>query len=231
MNADVSLRKRQQISKANRMMFLWVAVASALIGFAAVVSYFMFQRLVYNQKVIGAQEKSINTIRSNESAADQLLKEVKVKNTSDVLSALRVADTDEPAQVILDALPSNPNSAALGASLQEKFLTKSGVRIDSIAVTPIQGVEDDGSNAGDTSVAEGTGANYPKIQFSFTVSVPTGRADLLWSIIKDMERSIRAINVTSVSIDNSSAEISMKIQGEAYYQPAATLELKEEVVQ
>ncbi len=230
MRGDVSLRKRQQISKANRAMFLWVAVASALIGFAAVVSYFMVQRLIYNQRVISAQEKSINTIRTNDSAADQLLKEVKVKNTSEALSALRVNDTDEPAQVILDALPSNPNSAALGASLQEKFLTRTGVRIDSITVTPIQGVEDDGAT-GDAGVPTDGGASYPKILFTASVSVPADRADLLWSIIKDMERSIRAINVTNVSIENSSSEISMKIEGEAYYQPAATLELTEGVIQ
>lgn len=228
--AEAALRKRQQISGANRMMFMWVAIASALISFAAVVSFFMIQRLAYNQRVIGAQEKSINTIRANMTAADTLLKEVKVKNTSSMLTLLKANEADEPAQVILDALPSNPNSAAFGASLQEKFLNKPGVRIDAVSVTPIQGVEDDGTAATDAGSATGS-TNYSKILFSYTVSVPTGRADLLWEIIKDMERSIRAVNVTNLSIDNNSSEISMKVDGEAYYQPAATLQLVEGAIQ
>ena len=228
--ADAALRKRQQISGANRMMFMWVAIASALISFAAVVSFFMIQRLAYNQRVIGAQEKSINTIRANMTSADTLLKEVKVKNTSSMLALLKDNEADEPAQVILDALPSNPNSAAFGASLQEKFLNKPGVRIDAVSVTPIQGVEDDGTAATNARSATGS-TNYSKILFSYTVSVHTGRADLLWEIIKDMERSIRAVNVTNLSIDNNSSEISMNVDGEAYYQPAATLQLVERAIQ
>ena len=49
---EVALRKRTQIAKANRTMFIWIAVASALIGTAAVVSIFFFQQLVYNEKVL-----------------------------------------------------------------------------------------------------------------------------------------------------------------------------------
>ena len=114
--------------------------------------------------------------------------------------------------------------------MQEKFLNKPGVRIDAVSVTPIQGVEDDGTAATDAGSATGS-TNYSKILFSYTVSVPTGRADLLWEIIKDMERSIRAVNVTNLSIDNNSSEISMKVDGEAYYQPAATLQLVEGAIQ
>lgn len=122
MAEDVALRKRQQISKANRTMFLWVAIASALIGFAAVVSYFMIQRIIFNQEVIGTQEDSLEVIKKNNDSVDAIKSKVRVLNTNETLIALRSNEQDEPAQVILDALPANPNSAALGASLQSEKL-------------------------------------------------------------------------------------------------------------
>jgi hypothetical protein len=208
-------------------MFMWVAIASALISFSGVVSYFMIQKLVFNQKVIAAQEKSINIIKTNIKSADELKKNVRIVNTSAALAALKANDNDEPAQVILDALPANPNSAALGASLQGKILSKPDVRVETMSVVPIQGVEDDTESSTSSSSTVDSSIDYPKIQFSYTVSVPAGRADLLWTILKDMERSIRAVNVDKISIENTTTRISMKVDAEAYYQPAANLDLKD----
>ena len=226
---DVAVRKRQQISKANRTMFMWVALASALIGFAGVVSYFMVQKLWYNQKVIGAQEASLRVIAHNTDAVGELKRNVGVLNTSEALMKLRTNEADEPAQVILDALPANPNSAALGASLQsDKLLGRPGVTIESMNVLPIQGVED----SGDVAVVSTptTGANFPKIDFSFTISVAAGQADTLKSVLKDIERSIRAINITDLKIESQGSKITMIVSGEAYYAPAADMSLKNGVV-
>jgi len=46
---DTALRKRTQISQANRTMFLWIAGASALVGFALVASIFLGQKLLFNE--------------------------------------------------------------------------------------------------------------------------------------------------------------------------------------
>ena len=62
---ESSIRKRQQIFKANRMMFLWVAMASAVIGFALVISISLMQRIIYNQKVIGEKNKTYSTLANN----------------------------------------------------------------------------------------------------------------------------------------------------------------------
>lgn len=228
MAQDAAVRKRQQISKANSTMFMWVAIASALIGFAGVVSYFMVQKLWYNQTDIGKQEKSIQIIKNNENAASELKRNVRVTNASEILTKLRISEDDEPAQVVLDALPANPNSAALGASLQsDKLLNRSGVTIESMNVTPIQGVEDETS---DPAAESASGAAFPKIVFNFTISVPNGQADTLKAVLKGIERSIRAINVTESRIESQGQRISMTITGEAYYEPAADLSLKDEVV-
>lgn len=231
MAEDVALRKRQQISKANRTMFLWVAIASALIGFAAVVSYFMIQRIIFNQEVIGTQEDSLEVIKKNNDSVDAIKSKVRVLNTNETLIALRSNEQDEPAQVILDALPANPNSAALGASLQsEKLVGRPGVTIESMTVTPIQGVEDtavDGAVSEDASII---GNDFPKIVFTFGISVPQEQADVLRGVLKDIERSIRAINIVSVKIESQGTKLIMNVEGEAYYEPAVSLDLTDKVV-
>ena len=42
---DVTLRKRAQVSKANRTMFFWIAGMSVVVGFSVVASIFIFQRI------------------------------------------------------------------------------------------------------------------------------------------------------------------------------------------
>jgi len=54
---DAAIRKRTQIAKANRTMFLWVAVISALVGFALVGSLFLIQKAVFNEKVLTEKNK------------------------------------------------------------------------------------------------------------------------------------------------------------------------------
>ena len=107
---ESSIRKRQQIFKANRMMFLWVAMASAVIGFALVISISLMQRIIYNQKVIGEKNKTYSTLANNNKKVSQLEDQIKTINySSDVLKKLRAKDSDDPIQVVLDALPSDSN--------------------------------------------------------------------------------------------------------------------------
>ena len=120
---ESSIRKRQQIFKANRMMFLWVAMASAVIGFALVISISLMQRIIYNQKVIGEKNKTYSTLANNNKKVSQLEDQIKTINySSDVLKKLRAKDSDDPIQVVLDALPSDSNRLALGSSLQNVLL-------------------------------------------------------------------------------------------------------------
>lgn len=230
---EVAIRKHQQISKANRTMFIWVAIASAILGFALVVSYYMYQKMSYNHKVIGKQDASIKVIKGNLASVDELKKNVRVVNTSEALSRLRVNDSDQPAQVILDALPAYANSAAVGASLQSpKMLGDSGITLETMVVTPIQGAESSGGSSKTTNSGSQSGSksNYQRILFSFTVNVDAGNESDLKKAISNLERSIRIINVTSLKIESQSQKTTMKVEGEAYYQPSVDLSLKYEAV-
>lgn len=215
--SDSALRKRQQISNANRMMFIWVAAVSAVVGIAAVLGLFLFQRLVFNEKILSKKQQTLSTLVANNKAVDGLEENVRLLNTNQSLLDVRAKPDDTPLQVILDALPADANSSALGSSLQNVLLPAENVTIESLTVNPIDGEASD-------STTEGA------IEFSFSVSAPANQIDSLRELLRRLERSIRAINVTSQTIEMQGAKITLSVTAQAFYEPAKTIELKNETV-
>lgn len=211
--ADKTLRKRQQISKANRMMFIWVAAGSGVVGVALVVSIFLVQQLIFNEKVLLKKNETVSSLNKSQTAIPDLRKEIAVRNTDQGLLDSRAKDSDKPLQVIIDALPDSANTAALGASLQTKLIPGSNIQLDSLQVDPIL-----------ESTTEGT------MSFSFSVSTPQSSIGELRNLQQRLERSIRAINITSVLIETTATKATMTVSGEAYYEPARSVELGTETV-
>lgn len=224
---DTALRKRTQISKANRMMFIWIAAASALVSFAIVTSVFLGQKLIFNEKVLLEKNKTISTLEKNNKAVPDLQNSVRVLDTNADLALVKAKDTDQTIQVILDALPSDANSLALGASLQNKLLAGvPGLTIESLQVDPVQGVETltDASVVDASAVAIGT---ENQITFNFSVS---GNEDALRQALKNLERSIRTIDIISLQIENQGTTQIMTVQARAFYQPVKTVNLYDKVI-
>lgn len=222
-NNNPLLRKRQQIENAGKSMFLWVAGAAAIVGLCAVLAVSLFERITFKQDVISAKNETVGRLEDNIKVANKLKEEVRVLNTNEaLLSTPRLEDT-EPLSVVLDALPSSANSSALGASLQQNLLNVSGVSVDSLTVEPIAGVE---NVSDDSSVSVDSGDNT--INFQFTISVASGQANQLKDVLKRLEHSIRTIDIQTVRIEQQGTKITLSAEGRAYYQPATTVELKEE---
>lgn len=215
---DVALRKRTQIAKANRTMFIWIAVASALIGTAAVVAILFFQQLVYNEKVLSEKLNTVTTLDKNLAAIDDLQSEIRALSANSALASAKASESEQPLQVILDALPSEANSLALGASLQQRLLTgiQGNYVLENLQVDQVSGVEVLGDSASDTDTAG-------QITFSFGVS---GEQAALRQVLENLERSIRTIEVTSLTIEMSGNVINMRVEGRAFYEPAKTIELE-----
>ncbi|MEP6710110.1 MAG: hypothetical protein ABJA64_00130 [Candidatus Saccharibacteria bacterium] len=223
---DIALRKRQQIAKANRMMFVWVACVSAVVGVAAVASVFLFQKMIFNEKVLAEKQKTASILRDNNAAVDGLKANVRVLNTNQALLDSRAQTDDKPLQVILDALPADANSSALGASLQEVLLKSDGVTIESLTVNPVAGVEASQDSASSGDVSSGTNT----IDFSFTVSAGANQANALRDLLRRLESSIRAIDVQSLTVEMQGSKILLTAQAQAFYEPAITAGLKDKVV-
>lgn len=212
---STAIRKRTQIAKANRNMFVWVAVASALVGVALVGAIILVQVLLFNERVIAEKEKTVATLRTDNNNVSALESQVKALDANQALIDTKATPTDRAIQVILDALPSDANSLALGASLQQKLLTN--ITLDSLQVDPVPGVE---SLSGGPSSAAAQG----EITFSFAVS---GDETSLKRILNNLERSIRTIDITSFNIENQGSVQVLTVQAKAFYQPARTVELKD----
>lgn len=226
-----ALRKRQQIAKANRMMFLWVAGISVVVGIAAVASLFLVQKALFNEKVLAEKAKTASTLQKNNAAVEELQNQIRVLNTNDSLKGNMVAGETEPVQVVLDALPAGANSSAFGASLQQRFLQADGIELEALTVEPVQDIEVAAYGEGVQSAASGAeGASEYQVQFSFEVSTGINSPAALRDLLVRLERSIRPITLTNTVIEVKGERISLRAEGFTYYQPARTADLKDKVV-
>ena len=224
---ESSIRKRQQIFKANRMMFLWVAMASAVIGFALVISISLMQRIIYNQKIIGEKNKTYSTLANNNKKVSQLEDQIKTINySSDVLKKLRAKDSDDPIQVVLDALPSDSNRLALGSSLQNVLLAN--IPGSSLESMKVESTAEAGSVKKSTATT-GTVENN-SLDVTFTLKINSGSEDSIREMLTRLEKSIRTFKVTNVKIEYSLDKMNVTVTAKAYYEPAKVVELTEKVV-
>ncbi|MET0980243.1 MAG: hypothetical protein ABWX90_03245 [Candidatus Saccharimonadales bacterium] len=227
----VALRKRQQIAKANRMMFLWVAAISAVVGIAIVGSIFLYQKAAFNEKVLSVKATTASTLRSNNQAIPELEDKIRQMNTNQALIDSMAPNQEQPIRVVLDALPADANSPAFGASLQEKFLDNPALSIESLIVDNVAGVESQGSENIENAAApaEGEGTSN-EITFRFSVSAVLSDASALKELLQKLERSIRAVDVTSLEIETQGSRLLLSVEGRAFYEPAKTVELKDKTV-
>lgn len=238
-NNDAALRKRQQIDKSRRTMFITVAITAFIVGTAAVVSFFLVKQIIFHSQVIALKEKALGTIKRNIDTVADLEENVRLLDTNAALRSARSSDESETIQVILDALPAEANSDALGASLQLKFVGGvSGLEIESMSVNTAAEANDDSSASADgsasaseqssTSVDEAAKPTEPTIGFAMTV---VGSPEAMKELLTRFERSIRVITLSSVEVQASSdGSVRMNLVGNAYYKPTHVVEIGKKVV-
>jgi len=223
---DVAIRKRSQIAQANKTMFIWIAIASALVGSALVVSYFLFQKARFGEEVLSLKQTTVSNLDHNNKVVPDLQSQIRVLDTNQALMSSKANEADQAIQVILDALPAEGNSLALGASLQNKLLA--GIpgltSIESLQVDPIVGVESITGDETTVDAQEGESEN----QITFRLSVK-GSQDAIRTVLQNFERSIRVIDISSLQIETQTDGQIMTIQARAYYEPAKTIQLRDEV--
>ena len=223
---NVAIRKQTQINKAGRTMFIWIAIASALVGVAVVVSIFLTQKLIYTEKVLGEKQTTLSNLDANLAAVDQLKQNVRALDANSALLSVRANDSDQALQVVLDALPSDANSLALGASLQHRLLAgvEGGYTLESLKVEPASGAA---APVDSTTVDASANASANEIRFSFSIN---GDQAALQSVLRNLERSIRTIVITSMNLETQGNALTLNVEGKAFYQPSRTLELTDKVI-
>lgn len=211
---ETAIRKRTQIAKANRTMFTWIAISSVLVGSALVVAYFLVQKLIFNEKVLAEKQNTVQILKDNNAIIGSLEAEVRVLDTNTALASVK-SDPDHSAlQVILDALPAEANSLALGGSLQHRLLKGiTGLTVESLQVESTDSAQ--------------SASQQNSIGFQFVVS---GSQTALNQVLTNLERSIRAIDIISLRVESQGDSQLMTVQGRAFYEPAKTADLIDKVI-
>lgn len=225
--ATTIIRKRQQIVSANRTMFVWVALASVIVGAAAVAVLFLAQKAWFNERVLAEKSQTASVLDKNLKTIDSLKDQVRLMNTNQSLRDAMAPGETQPIQVVLDALPADANSSALGASLQTKFLNDPKLKVEALRVDPIAGVEAKKVTGATTKT---TSSSKNQVHFNFTVSVAAADVNALKDLLQRLERSVRAIDVATLTVEGQGARVSMTVDGNAFYEPAKTVELKDKTL-
>lgn len=220
--------KRQQIAHSNRVMFLWIAGVSVLVGFAAVLTLFLAQRIVFEETVISKMQNTVSVLGKNIKIYSDLQNNIQLLESDENLKASRYESPEKNTGVVLDALPSAANSTALGASLQYKIISGvPGVSIDSLKVDPVSGIETKTTN---TTGAAAKSTNAGTISFTFSVGTPKSNQSALRTVLQNVEKSIRPMNITSVIVESQGDRVVMTATGVSYYEPEKKVELRKELV-
>lgn len=229
---DTAIRKRQLIAKANRTVFITVAIASAIVGIATVLGTFLVREMMFNAKVIGEQDKSIATLKSNITNVKDLESKMETLQTNSALLSSRASTEDNALRVILDALPASENTAALGASLSNKLLNVPGVEIDSISVNTASA---DSTTSADTTTDSATSsssqsntASPQPIEFSF--SVTSSSPSNILTVIQNLEKSIRTVNIKTFRIEQNKENMTLTVTADAYYLTQADINLRTQTI-
>lgn len=217
-----AIRKRQQILRANQLMFLWIAGVSIVIGFSVVIALFLAQKIMFGERVLAEKGRTVTTLEKNLKAAPALKDNIRALNTDSNLRKTRLNTDDSALQSVLDALPADANSTAMAASLQKKLLT--GVPDVILESLRVDSVSDDGEAVSDIATESGS------IGFTFAVSAPSGGQDGLREVLFQLERSIRPFTIKTLSIETQGARITLTASGVGYYEPAKTLTLTNKVI-
>jgi len=225
---SVAIRKRTQIASANRMMFLWVAGVSVVFGISLVAAIFLTQILIFNEKVLHEKDVTVSTLDSNYkniTDTNGLQDKIRVLDTNSALISIKAKPDDQAVQVVLDALPSDANSLALGASLQNKLLFGiNGLTVNTLQVDPVIGVE----SLSNTSVINASPIDSQnQITFRFSVN---GDETALKQVLTNLEKSIRTIDIISLKIESQGSTRMLSVQARAFYEPARDVKLKEVMV-
>ena len=185
-------------------------------------------------KVNAKKQETVRRLEEHKKAFEELKRTVQQLQANQALNQVKAKPDDNAVRVILDALPDSYNSDALGASLQQKLLAGvSGLEVQSINVETIV----EGKEGGSSSSSSSESANAAAINTSTAAKampfevVVKGNTAAIKKMFENFNRSIRAIDVTSVDLNGTeTGDVSAKVSGVAYYQPGKKIELKNEKV-
>ena len=194
-NKEVAFLKRNAINKANQTMFLVVAGAALIAGASVVGMIYLFRIYSFNIKVLTEQDKSISTITQN------------IENINDLKERLGSLETNE-----------NLNKENLKSNADD-----GGLRVIADALPDSENASGLGSALQKKIFSDGVTLDAFNIESSDSNSLST--YNNIVNTLQKMEKSIRAINVTSFKFERSINKFTLTLSAKSYYYPKYVMTL------
>lgn len=211
--------KHFQIDKSQSTVLAVVAISVVVTIFSLFAAKALISKGLYQRRVLSAQHKVVNQLKSNLSAANTLFTQYSSAFAGQdpnmlggSLNGTGNLDGDNP-RLTLDALPSTYDAPALASSL-EKVITGRNLTINSVTVT------DSPSTYPDQPQATPKPTN---VTFQFEA---TGSYQQAQQLLQDFERSIRPFDLNTMEIDGTDQSLKLTVGMTTYYQPAKSLNLQ-----
>lgn len=216
------IRKQSLINQTKKTVFIWVIGASSVVGAAVVLMIVLVQLLIYNERVLAEKSSSNRAIEQSITQAKELRGSIGALNQNEQLRMVRSSEKAQALQSVLDALPSEPNRLAMGASLQDKLLKDlDGVTVESVTLS------DEASLEGAEGEESSTSTEASSQPFTVTLS---GSPESLRVALERLERSIRAVDVSVLTGTSANDTLTLQVSGSMSYLPSLTIEEKQKKV-
>ncbi len=221
--AGVPSVKRGLIEKSNSTIVAVTSGACFIIVFCIVAGSSLINQLVYQNRVITADNHALNQLKIDLRAAKSLETTYNafVDTPSNIIGGNPNGAGPQDGsnvKIILDALPSAYDYPAMATSL-ENILTNQGVQIESISGT------DESASQTDQSSPNPTPQPMP-----FQVTV-TGNYTSIQNVINAFEHSIRPFQIQTIGLSGDQDQLTLTIAAQTYWQPATNLNTSTEVIQ
>ena len=210
--------KSLPIDQSDKRTLTIVAIASAVTIFSLFSAKALLSQASYHRRELGAKRLALQQLQANVKIADSLQTQYQTFNTTNpnIIGGKNLTDPNatppdgDNARVVLDALPSKYDFPALISSLA-KILSNNGIGSPGIAGSDMAATIDNSSQV-----------NPSPQPISLSLSGVSSYANAQ-SLIKDLERSIRPFDITSLQLGGNASSVSISAGLNTYFQPAKVL--------
>jgi hypothetical protein len=214
--------KRALIDKANTTMLVVIGVTSLLVTFSLVSCKALFSLSGYQSRVIDAKEKALKQLKENSKNVKSLVTSYETFATAPVNvlggnpKGTGPLDGDNP-KIVLDALPSKYDYPGLVTGMT-KLLSQGGYKTDIIG-------------GSDDEIAQLNSAtdNPAPVEIPLPIGLTT-TYDGAQQLLLDLERSIRPIYVSQLSVSAAGTNLTVSVSAKTFYMPEKTLKIGKKVV-
>ncbi|MEM6998004.1 MAG: hypothetical protein AAF413_03790 [Patescibacteria group bacterium] len=205
--------KRLAIDKDQARIVVTVVAAAAITVFCLIGSSTLITKLNHQNDVISALEDSKETVQENISNLNALT--TTYNNFENSVESV-IGDNDSNSKVVLDALPSKYDFAALLTSMEAIL------RTGNYTTSGISGTDNE-------LTAEQSSANPEPVEIPLSLAVNTTYAGSQ-QLLDTLASSIRPFDIRSMRLSGGDADARLNLELITYYQPSKEVQFGERTI-